>query len=224
MPQLGAFCLSPEAAEQATIPRRGSLSWFPHTHLGRGWHCVPACTSWPSPATKWPPRPRQHLEPRGNGCPVSDVTGHVACPSALYLAVPPQPHAQSNQAWMFVPLGPLSLAISQSTGHREVGWGCWWPGGPLGGLGRQNELALAQAQCSWKAPARWGVQPRLCIPRAPRMSAVSICLAPLLFMQQRIGGCFKHCQVLFLKSHGTARLTLASVGGSRVAVCVTLRL
>lgn len=140
MPQLGAFCLSPEAAEQATIPRRGSLSWFPHTHLGRGWHCVPACTSWPSPATKWPPRPRQHLEPRGNGCPVSDVTGHVACPSALYLAVPPQPHAQSNQAWMFVPLGPLSSAISQSTGHREVGWGCWWPGGPLGGLGRQSWL------------------------------------------------------------------------------------
>lgn len=119
-------------------------------------------------------------------------------------------------------MGPLGSATSQSTGHGEVGWGCRWPGGPLGGLGQQNELALAQACCSWKAPARWGVQPRLCIPRAPRMSAVSICLAPLLFMQQWIGGSFKHCQVLFLKAHSTARLMLASVGGSRVTVCVTI--
>lgn len=51
------------------------------------------------------------------------------------------------------------------------------PGGPLGGLGQENQLALAQARCSWKAAARWGVEPRLHIPRAPRMSAVSVCLA-----------------------------------------------
>lgn len=62
----------------------------------------------------------------------------------------------------------------------DQGW--QWPGLLVGGLGWEDRLALAQAGWSWKARARQGGQPRptrrLCIPRAPRVSAVSIWLVP----------------------------------------------
>lgn len=75
------------------------------------------------------------------------------------------------------PQGPQA----QPSARAQGGWvGLSVPGGPLGGLGQENELALAQACCSWKAPARWRVLPHLHIPRAPRVSAVSICLGTTL--------------------------------------------
>lgn len=75
----------------------------------------------------------------------------------------------------------------------------------MGGLGLEERLAPAQAGWSWKARARQGGQPRLArglpIPRAPRVSAVSIWPSQLFFLPQRIAGVSSAvCQVLFLKS------------------------
>lgn len=143
---------------------------FPgHPHLERGWLCVPASTRWPSPATKWPPRPQKHLEAQGNGHPVDDVTSMCLLGHMHQVTKPDVPSGVPG----------LHHQPGQQPGQPRV---AQW-----GGEDSPEDLA-ERTSWRWPRPAGAGksrpsreVTPPGChlfIPRAPRVSAVAIWPVP----------------------------------------------
>lgn len=171
------------------------LSWAPP--LGKGLALCP--TSWPSPATKWPPRPRKHLEPEEMAaqlvmspamwpvhqpCASPGLPGHVRW-GGQACASPRGPWARPPARALAVerPVGMGRVGSGREDSWEDLAWRSGWRRPRPAGAGKHGP----DREVSPASPAR----PRPPHPQgSPRVCCVHLA-GPALIYATLHGGSFK---------------------------------